>query len=303
MTRRPGRSRAWCASAMRKPWIASITLAAVATLSCGSRAARVSDCSSANPSVGNSTGYWPAASVVPCKIRPSGSCTSIGRPASGCAVLILGDQRGLDRLAAIEHCLLQVERKRDRLELIRVDLEAAGEVALAGLKDPDAVSAGRCGAIERELFMERAEIRERDGMRGDQPAAAVGHFEAIDRLGHVGVLAAGDFADHAADRDLVAGAIGGAIRVDISARGQPLGDLRRARPAPSRQREGRPEAGSSAGRCRRGAGSSHAAARRRPRSRRRERSGRLRKPALERRRGPCRFSCPGRRQESGRARS
>ena len=66
--------------------------------------------------------------------------------------------------------------------------------------------------------MKRPEIGERDGMGGDQPAAAVGDLEAIDRLGHVGVLAAGDFANHAADRDLVAGAIGGAIGVDISAR-------------------------------------------------------------------------------------
>ena len=61
-------------------------------------------------------------------------------------------------------------------------------------------------------------------MGGDQPAAAVGDFEAIDRLGHVGILAAGDFTDHAADRDLVAGSISGSVGVDVSAGRQTLGN-------------------------------------------------------------------------------
>ena len=120
----------------------------MATLSCGSRAARASDCSSANPSVGNSIGYWPAC-VGRAVQDPAVGKLDIDRPPRDRrSVLILGDQRRLDRLAAIEHRLLQVERKRDRLELIRVDLEGAREVALAGLEDPDAVSAGGSSAIE-----------------------------------------------------------------------------------------------------------------------------------------------------------
>ena len=79
--------------------------------------------------------------------------------------------------------------------------------------------------VERERFVERAEVRERDRPGDDQPAAAVGDLEAVDRLRDVGVLAARDLADHAADRDLLAGPIGRPVGVDIGARGQALRDL------------------------------------------------------------------------------
>ena len=52
------------------------------------------------------------------------------------AILVSRDQIGLDRLAAVEHGLLQVEAQVDRLELVRVDLKRAGEVALARLVRP-----------------------------------------------------------------------------------------------------------------------------------------------------------------------
>ena len=80
--------------------------------------------------------------------------------------MVLGNQRGLYRLAAIENQFLQVEGQRNRLELIRLNLEAPREVALARLVDPDAIRAGGGGLIERELFLERPEIGERDGMGG-----------------------------------------------------------------------------------------------------------------------------------------
>ncbi len=69
--------------------------------------------------------------------------------------------------------------------------------------------------------MKRAEIGESDRMGDDQPAAAVGDLEAIDRLGNVAVLAAGTSRTTPRIDDLVAGAIRGAVGVDIGARGQP----------------------------------------------------------------------------------
>ena len=59
------------------------TVAEAATLSCGNRAVSCRACSSANPSVGNSTGYLPAVSVVPWRILPSGRLTSIGLATTG----------------------------------------------------------------------------------------------------------------------------------------------------------------------------------------------------------------------------
>ena len=64
----------------------------------------------------------------------------LDRPArDGRSILVARDQIGLDRLAAIKHGLLQVEGQVDRLELIRLDLETAGEVALSRLIDPDPI--------------------------------------------------------------------------------------------------------------------------------------------------------------------
>ena len=68
-------------------------------------------------------------------MRPSGRPTSIGRDGDRRAVLIAGDHVALDRLAAIVHRLLQVEGQVDRFELVRLDLETAGEIALARLVD------------------------------------------------------------------------------------------------------------------------------------------------------------------------
>ncbi len=73
--------------------------------------------------------------------------------------------------------------------------------------------------------MKRSEFGERGGPGGKQPASAVGHLEAINRPGHVVVLAESDFAHHAANRHLVAGAIRWAVRVDVSAGRQALGGV------------------------------------------------------------------------------
>ena len=53
------------------------------------------------PRSANSTWYLPAASVVPWRVRPSGSCTAIGRPGQRRAVLVAGDDVALDRLAPV----------------------------------------------------------------------------------------------------------------------------------------------------------------------------------------------------------
>ncbi len=122
-----------------------------------------------------------------------------------------------------------------------MDLEAAGEVALARLVDANTVGADRARRESRASdSWKRAELRERDRMRDDQPSAAVGHLEAIDRSWDVGVLAAGDLADHAADRDLVPGPIGRPVGVDVGARGQSLRDLVGNAQSRNRRRAARP---------------------------------------------------------------
>ena len=108
----------------------------------------------------------------------------LDRPARDrCSILVSRDQISLDRLAAVEHGLLQVEAQVDGLELIRVDLKRAGEVALAGLVNPHSISAHGRRRVERQGFVKRAEFRERDRAGHDQPPAAVGDLEAVDRPG------------------------------------------------------------------------------------------------------------------------
>ena len=142
-----------------------------------------------------------------------------------CAVLIARDHVGLDRLAAVDHALLDVEAQVDRLELVGLDVETPREDALARLGDRDAIRAQRRGGVERQRLVERAELREGDGTGDDQPAAAVGDLEAVDRLRHVGILAFADLAHHAADRDLLTRPVGRPVGVDVGARTQALGDL------------------------------------------------------------------------------
>ena len=48
------------------------------------------------------------------------------------AVLVFRDEVGLDRLAAVEDRLLQVEAQVDRLELVRLDLERPAKSLLPG---------------------------------------------------------------------------------------------------------------------------------------------------------------------------
>ena len=74
------------------------------------------------------------ASVVPWRMRPSGRLTSIGRPATGAPYWYFATSVGLDRLAAVEDRLLQVEGQVDRLELVRVDLELPEKSLLPGWK-------------------------------------------------------------------------------------------------------------------------------------------------------------------------
>ena len=61
----------------------------------------------------------------------------------GLAVLVAGVKITLDRLAAIDHRLLEVESQADRLELVRLDLETPGEDALARLGYGDAIGTER----------------------------------------------------------------------------------------------------------------------------------------------------------------
>ena len=191
----------------------------------------------------------------------------------------------------------------DRLELVRLDLKRAGEIALARLVNPDAIGAHGRRRVERQRFVKRAEFRERDRTGDDQPAAAVGDLEAIDRLGHVGVLAVRDLADHAADRDLLARPIGRPVGVDVGARSEPLRDLRghaQSRAGDVRSVEDQVAQAAVAARAR---ASSRGARRRRPRSRPRARPSRRRRPERGPRRGPCPSSCPGQRPRSGLATS
>ena len=171
------------------------------------------------------------------------------------AVLVPRDQVGLDRLAAVEHGLLQVEAQVDRLELVRLDLETARRSRSCPAGRPvTRYVAHRRGRVERQRLVERAEFRERDRPGDDQPAAAVGDLEAVDRLGHVGVLAVarprgprrGSRPSGRADRP--AGRC--RCRRERSAPARPG----RGRPGPSRRRAGRRGRGSSVGRCRRAAG-------------------------------------------------
>ena len=121
-----------------------------------------SACSSANPSVGEARrGTCPSASVVPWRTRPSGRVTSIGRSATGAPYWYLATTSASIVSPAVEDRLLQVEAQVDRLELVRLDLERAGEVALARLVDADAVGADRGAAVERQRLVEGAEVRER----------------------------------------------------------------------------------------------------------------------------------------------
>ena len=102
--------------------------------------------------------------------------------------------------------------------------------------------------------MKRAELRERDRPGDDQPSAAVGDLEAVDRPGHVGVLAArrprgprrGSRPSVRADRP--------AGRCRCRRAGSDPARPCRARPVPSRRRAARRGPGSSSGRCRRAAG-------------------------------------------------
>ena len=146
-----------------------------------------------------------------------------------CTVLIARDHVRLDRLAAVDHALLDVEDQIDRLEVVGLHLEAARENALARLRDRDAIGAQRRGGIERQRLVERAEVRQGHGPGDDQPAATVGDLEPVDRPGHVGILALLDLAYHAADRDLLTRPIGWPVGVDVRARAQALGDLVRYR--------------------------------------------------------------------------
>ena len=112
-------------------------------------------------------------------IRPSGRPTAIGRPATGAPYWYRATHVGRDRLAPVIDRLLEVEGQVDRLELIRLDLELAGELALARLVEPDPVGADGRRLIERQTFAERAELRERDRARDDLPPPAVGDLEPI----------------------------------------------------------------------------------------------------------------------------
>src|SRR3954454_21170793 len=71
-------------------------------------------------------------------------------------ILVSGHDIGLDRLAPVIDGFLEVEGHVDRLELVRLNLERACEVALAGLIDAKAVGADRGTTIQRQSFMEGA---------------------------------------------------------------------------------------------------------------------------------------------------
>ncbi len=138
-------------------------MAAAATLSCGSRAASCEPLLLGEP-LGGELEMILARGVGRAVQDAAVGKIDLDRPArDGCSVLVSGDQVGLDRLAAVEDGLLQVEAQVDRLELIRLDLERAGEIALARLEDPHAVGAHRRRRVERQRLVKRAEFRERDG--------------------------------------------------------------------------------------------------------------------------------------------
>ena len=142
-----------------------------------------------------------------------------------------GDQRAFDLLAAMIDGLSQFEAQVGLFELIRLDLERAGELAAAGLLDDDAIRADRRGGIKRDRLVERAELVELHRSFEEIPAAHVGdrhrvRFDRVDR-----VATAFHFADDAAELDFLAGSIRGSIGVKIGARAQALRD-RAGMPSP-----------------------------------------------------------------------
>ena len=220
-----------------------------------------------------------------------------------CAVLIARDHVRLDRLAAIDHALLDVEAQVDRLELVGLDLETARENALARLGDRDAIRAQRRGGVERQRLVERAEVREGHGAGDDQPAAAIGDLEAVDRLRDVGILAFPDLAHHAADRDLLTRTIGRPVGVDVRARTQSLGDLIGHGQMRARDIRAVQDQVAQARDSGRGGDPSCGPGRRPGRSSPRARPGRHRRRGPARRPGRDRSSCPGRRRGPDRATS
>ena len=142
----------------------------------------------------------------------------------GRAVVELRPNLALDLFSAVIDVPRRVDDQADRLQLVLLDKESALVLVLLVIGDEDAVFALGTGFREDKMRVEAAELAQGRLFFAEQ---TVPRIEGLERdllsLGD-NVAVVGHAPQAAADVDQVARPVGGPVRVDIAAIGQPLGD-------------------------------------------------------------------------------
>ncbi len=178
-----------------------------------------------------------------------------------------------------------------------------GELALARLVEPDAVRADR--APPRRAASASWKVPNSESVTGratsSRPRLSV-DFEPVDCARRtLAYWPSVDLADDPAERDLLAGPVGGAVGVDVGAGREPLRHLVGHAQARAGHVGAVEDEVTQRRVRRRAACPTSSGGRRRRRSSPRGSPRRRRRPAPGPRRGPCRSSCPGRRRGPARA--